>query len=317
MFTPVRLFNINWADIFSSLGQLSMGLVFEKFVSIRIVKATVDCYFEVAPRFILFVLRIISKLFQFNHLSDIAVYDNPEYILRFVFNYIVNTIESANRIIVRTAYAAIQPVFSVVGFFSNANWFEREVMEMFNILLAGHPNSCKLLGDYTSDVGYLRKGQSDSNLSKLEQSDVTYAKILFMITPVSTMNNYLPDLKTYFAMILMFSLLSMLIMPKINRKFEFMKTSNGRYVDTVVFYGLFLTHTVLGLRFFALGSFFEIPDHRMEYTDQVIQSGPKLAEAYRNNEIAWEDLPNYMQGLINAYGNKILSVISSDTAPAM
>ena len=121
MFSLARFFNNNWADIFSSLGQLNMGLVFEKFVSVRIVRATVDCYFEVAPRFILFVLRVVSRLFQFNHLSDIAVYDNPEYILRFVFNYIVNAVESTNRIIIRTAYAAIQPVFSVVGFFSNAN----------------------------------------------------------------------------------------------------------------------------------------------------------------------------------------------------
>lgn len=319
MFSPVRLFNNNWADIFSSLGQLNMGLVFERFVSIRIVRATVDCYFEVAPRFVLFVLRIVSKLFQFNHLSDIAVYDNPEYILRFVFNYIVNSIESANRIVVRTAYAAIQPVFSVVGFFSNANWFEREVMEMFNILLAGHPNSCKLLGDYTSDVGYLRKGQSDSNLAKLEQSDVTYAKILFMSSSFnpSIMQNYLPDLKTYFAMVLLFSLLAMLIMPKVNRKYEFMKTSSGRYWETVVFYGLFFTHFVVGFRFFAVRSLFEITDDYHDYQTGLLISGSQLGNRFRNNEFAWEDLAGYMQSMINALGYHLHHVTSSGTAPGM
>lgn len=52
------------------------------------------------------------------------------------------------RIRLRTQADTYAPLVTVCSLFDNANWVEREVMDMFGIRFFGHPDMRRLLCDY-------------------------------------------------------------------------------------------------------------------------------------------------------------------------
>ena len=59
------------------------------------------------------------------------------------------------RVIVETDEAT--PVPSAIGVFPAANWFEREIYDLFGVLFDGHPDLRRILTDYGFDGHPLRK----------------------------------------------------------------------------------------------------------------------------------------------------------------
>lgn len=61
------------------------------------------------------------------------------------------------RMRVKLPLAENQPVPTLTGVWSNADWYERECYEMFGILFAGHPDLRRLLTEYDFEGYPLRK----------------------------------------------------------------------------------------------------------------------------------------------------------------
>ncbi len=94
---------------------------------------------------------------RFSTLVDITAVDHPERVERFdvVFHFL--SMYRNQRIRVKVAVREDEMVPSLTGLFPAANWFEREIFDMFGILFSGHPDLRRILTDYGFRGHPLRK----------------------------------------------------------------------------------------------------------------------------------------------------------------
>ena len=94
---------------------------------------------------------------RFSSLVDITAVDYPERAQRFDMVYHFLSMYRNQRIRVKVAVREEEMVPSLVALHPSANWFEREVFDMFGILFSGHPDLRRLLTDYGFQGYPLRK----------------------------------------------------------------------------------------------------------------------------------------------------------------
>jgi NADH/F420H2 dehydrogenase subunit C len=81
----------------------------------------------------------------FDTCSDVTATDWPPRPERFDLVYCLYSIRHRHRIRVKVRAAELQPVPSVTGIWSGANWLEREVFDMFGVNFTGHPDRRRIL----------------------------------------------------------------------------------------------------------------------------------------------------------------------------
>ena len=90
-------------------------------------------------------------------LIDITAIDYPGNEKRFTLVYNLLSVSKNFRIKVKTKTSEDNPVCSVTEVFPCANWYEREVWDLFGIRFLGHPDLRRILTDYDFDGHPLRK----------------------------------------------------------------------------------------------------------------------------------------------------------------
>lgn len=85
---------------------------------------------------------------RFSSLVDITAVDHPEREKRFDLVWHFLSMYQNHRIRVKAAVDEEEMVPSLVQVHPSANWFEREVFDMFGILFSGHPDLRRILTDY-------------------------------------------------------------------------------------------------------------------------------------------------------------------------
>ena len=93
----------------------------------------------------------------FKVLIDICGVDYPERIERFdiVYNLLSMRFNQRIRIKVRATEDDLVP--SIVRVFSSANWYEREVWDLYGVMFSDHPDLRRILTDYGFEGHPLRK----------------------------------------------------------------------------------------------------------------------------------------------------------------
>jgi NADH-quinone oxidoreductase subunit C len=94
---------------------------------------------------------------KYAQLIDITAVDYPQRAERFDVVYQLLSMPRNARIRVKVAAAEDEHVQSAVGVFTAADWFEREVWDMFGIYFKNHPDLRRILTDYGFDGHPLRK----------------------------------------------------------------------------------------------------------------------------------------------------------------
>jgi|ERR1712137_1325261 len=97
------------------------------------------------------------KQCRYKQLMDISGADYPTRSKRFEIVYHLLSIEYASRIRVKTYADEVSPVMSVCEVFRSADWYEREVYDMYGIFFQGHPDLRRILTDYGFEGYPLRK----------------------------------------------------------------------------------------------------------------------------------------------------------------
>ena len=94
---------------------------------------------------------------QFKQLMDVCGVDHPERSHRFDVVYNLLSLTHNRRIRLKLETDEETPVPSVVGVFSAANWWEREVWDLLGIYFSDHPDLRRIMTDYGFDGHPLRK----------------------------------------------------------------------------------------------------------------------------------------------------------------
>ncbi|KAK5662080.1 hypothetical protein OQA88_10194 [Cercophora sp. LCS_1] len=94
---------------------------------------------------------------EFTQISDITAVDFPTHDQRFEIVYNLLSVRHNARIRVKTYADETSPVPSAVGLFDGANWYEREVYDMFGVFFTGHPDLRRIMTDYGFEGHPLRK----------------------------------------------------------------------------------------------------------------------------------------------------------------
>jgi len=85
---------------------------------------------------------------QFLSLADIAGVDIPSKQNRFEIVYNLLSLRFNARIRVKTYTDELTPVESLYGVFKAADWYEREIWDMYGVYFSNHPDLRRILTDY-------------------------------------------------------------------------------------------------------------------------------------------------------------------------
>ena len=108
---------------------------------------------------------------KFSSLVDITAVDYPERIKRFDIIYHCLSMYQNSRIRLRVSLRDRDMISSIVDIHPSANWFEREVFDMFGIMFTGHPDLRRILTDYGFRGHPLRKAFPTSGYSEVRYDE--------------------------------------------------------------------------------------------------------------------------------------------------
>ena len=94
---------------------------------------------------------------QFIAFVDITAVEYPAREKRFDVVYHLLSPKLNQRVRVKAALGDGEPIASAVDLFPAANWFEREVYDLFGVFFTGHPDLRRILTDYGFEGHPLRK----------------------------------------------------------------------------------------------------------------------------------------------------------------
>jgi NADH-quinone oxidoreductase subunit C len=90
-------------------------------------------------------------------LMDVCGVDYPDRPERFEIVYHLLSLKHNARLRVKAQTDETTPVPSATGVYNSANWFEREVWDLFGVRFEGHPDLRRILTDYGFEGHPLRK----------------------------------------------------------------------------------------------------------------------------------------------------------------
>ena len=115
--------------------------------------------FDIIPSAIVEVITYLrsKKGFSFTTLIDITAIDFPAKEKRFQLIYHFLSMTENKRCKITMAVSDQETVKSVTPVFECANWFEREIFDLFGITFSSHPDLRRILTDYGFEGHPLRK----------------------------------------------------------------------------------------------------------------------------------------------------------------
>ena len=115
--------------------------------------------FDIIPSAIVEVVTYLrsKKGFSFTTLIDITAIDFPAKEKRFQLIYHFLSMTENKRCKITMAVSDQETVNSVTPVFECANWFEREIFDLFGITFSSHPDLRRILTDYGFEGHPLRK----------------------------------------------------------------------------------------------------------------------------------------------------------------
>lgn len=141
--------NVNQLDQLKDFGQY-VAECLPKFIQRVQIAAGNELELLIHPEGVLPVLQFLKDHHnaQFVNLVDIAGMDVPSREYRFEIIYNLLSLRFNSRIRVKTYTDELTPIESCNDIFKAANWYEREIWDMFGVFFANHPDLRRILTDY-------------------------------------------------------------------------------------------------------------------------------------------------------------------------
>ena len=112
-----------------------------------------------------------DKVFQFKQLIDLCGVDYPNRTDRFEIVYHLLSINLNQRIRIKLSVNDGDTVPSIVSLYDAANWYEREVCDLYGVIFTDHPDLRRILTDYGFEGHPLRKDFPLSGFVQVKYDD--------------------------------------------------------------------------------------------------------------------------------------------------
>lgn len=99
-------------------------------------------FLEVLPEQLRAIVRALRDTLLFERFVDLTAVDDPRREARFELNYLLYSMHEHAWVRIKARTAETAP--SVVELFPGANWYEREVYDLFGVGFEGHPNLTRM-----------------------------------------------------------------------------------------------------------------------------------------------------------------------------
>ena len=144
-------------DALAELGAYIEARQPDAVLSVRVAhgELTLEVVASAVPALVRFLK--LDETCRFTTLVDITAIDHPARAKRFDMVWHFLSMWRNQRIRLKAALREDEMVPSLTGEHPSANWFEREVFDMFGILFSGHPDLRRILTDYGFKGHPLRK----------------------------------------------------------------------------------------------------------------------------------------------------------------
>ena len=144
---------------------------------------------DVAPSNLIGLVEFLKadQSCKFSTLIDITAVDHPERAKRFDVVYHMLSMYQNQRIRLRVSVREEDMVTSITDVHPSANWYEREVYDMFGILFSGHPDLRRILTDYGFRGHPLRKDFPTTGYTEVRYDE---AEKRVVYEPVSLVQEY-------------------------------------------------------------------------------------------------------------------------------
>lgn len=130
--------------------------------------------FDITPSNIVGFVQFLQKdeRCKFSTLVDITAIDYPERSKRFDIIYHFLSMYQNQRVRLRVSAREEETVLSIVEIHPSANWFEREIFDMFGVIFNGHPDLRRILTDYGFNGHPLRKDFPTTGYSEVRYDEI-------------------------------------------------------------------------------------------------------------------------------------------------
>lgn len=108
---------------------------------------------------------------QFKTLVSITATDFPQNKKRFELSYFLLSYKLNTRLIIKLNTNDTTPVNSIVSIYSGANWYEREVWDLFGVFFSNHPDLRRILTDYGFEGFPFRKDFPQTGFVEVRYDD--------------------------------------------------------------------------------------------------------------------------------------------------
>ena len=162
--------NMNSLNFLTYILNLLGSDFFEKIVFKRTNNVLI---FEIKKEKLKLLLNVLKNhyLFQFKTLVSITAVDYPQRNERFEVNYFLLSYLLNFRLIIKVNTNDTNPIPSITTIFNSANWYEREVWDLFGVFFSDHPDLRRILTDYGFDGFPFRKDFPQTGFLEVRYDD--------------------------------------------------------------------------------------------------------------------------------------------------
>lgn len=108
---------------------------------------------------------------QYKTLISLTAVDYPGEENRFELNYFLLSYKLNSRIVIKLKTNDVKPVNSITSIFKSANWYEREVWDLFGVFFSNHPDLRRILTDYGFEGFPFRKDFPQTGFLEVRYDD--------------------------------------------------------------------------------------------------------------------------------------------------
>lgn len=120
--------------------------------------------------FLLNFLKKHNKL-KFETLIGITAIDYPENFNRFELNYFLLSYKLKCRLVIKIVTNQVTPVSSISSLYKSANWYEREIWDLFGVFFFSNNDLRRILTDYGFEGHPFRKDYPQTGFVEVRYDD--------------------------------------------------------------------------------------------------------------------------------------------------